>query len=122
MHRSYRSKYCATDGLVLVGDALTFLDPVFSTGMYLTLVSGELAADAVIDALRKGDVSGRQFESYGEEICHRIETLRRLVYAFYAEQFSFKRKFGGVTASRKPRIPVWREPAFFHPDALTTGR
>ncbi|MHC4353396.1 MAG: NAD(P)/FAD-dependent oxidoreductase [Planctomycetota bacterium] len=90
VHRSYRSKYCATDGLVLVGDALTFLDPVFSTGMYLTLVSGELAADAVIEGLKKGDVSGRQFESYGEEICHRIETLRRLVYAFYAEQFSFK--------------------------------
>jgi flavin-dependent dehydrogenase len=73
-----------------VGDALTFLDPVFSTGMYLTLVSGELAADAVIEGLKKGDVSGRQFEGYGETVCGRIETLRRLVYAFYAEQFSFK--------------------------------
>lgn len=90
VHRSYRSKYCARDGLVLVGDALTFLDPVFSTGMYLALVSGELAADAVIEALKKGDVSGKQFETYGEEVCRRIETLRRLVYAFYAEDFSFR--------------------------------
>ena len=86
----YSSKYCATDGLVLVGDAMTFLDPVFSTGMYLTLVSGEMAADAAIEGLKKGDVSGRQFESYGQEMCRRIETLRRLVYAFYAEHFSFK--------------------------------
>lgn len=90
VHRSYRSKYCAKEGLVLVGDALTFLDPVFSTGMYLALVSGELAADAVIEGLRAGDVSGKRFEAYGETICRRIEILRRLVYAFYAEDFSFK--------------------------------
>jgi flavin-dependent dehydrogenase len=91
VHRSYRSKYCAKEGLVLVGDALSFLDPVFSTGMYLTLVSGELAADAVIAALKKGDVSGKQFEAYGETMCERIEVLRRLVYAFYAKDFSFKK-------------------------------
>jgi flavin-dependent dehydrogenase len=91
VHRSYRSRYCAKDGLVLVGDALSFLDPVFSTGMYLTLVSGELAADAIIEGLREGDVSGRRFEAYGETMCRRIETLRCLVYAFYAEEFSFKR-------------------------------
>ncbi|UCD52573.1 MAG: tryptophan 7-halogenase [Phycisphaerales bacterium] len=90
VHRSYRSKYCAKDGLVLLGDALTFLDPVFSTGMYLALVSGELAADAVIEGLRAGDVSGKQFQTYGETICRRIEILRRLVYAFYAKDFSFK--------------------------------
>lgn len=89
-HRSYRAKYCAMDGLILVGDALSFIDPVFSTGMYLALVGGELAADAVASALEKGDVSGRQFEQYGETMCRRIEILRRLVYAFYAENFSFK--------------------------------
>lgn len=90
VHKSYRSKYCAKHGLVLVGDALSFLDPVFSTGMYLTLVSGELAADAVIAAMKKGDVSGKQFQAYGETMCERIEILRRLVYAFYAKDFSFK--------------------------------
>ncbi len=90
VHRSYRSKYCAKDGLVLIGDALTFLDPVFSTGMYLTLVSGEMAADAVVEGLRDNDVSAHRFEAYGQNICRRIEALRRLVYAFYAEDFSFK--------------------------------
>lgn len=90
VHRSYRSRYCAKDGLVLVGDALTFLDPVFSTGMYLTLVSGAAAADAIIEGLREGDVSGKRFHAYGEEMARRIETLRRLVYAFYAPEFSFR--------------------------------
>jgi flavin-dependent dehydrogenase len=90
VHKSYRSKYCAKEGLILVGDALSFLDPVFSTGMYLTLASGELAADAVIAGLRDGDVSGQRFVEYGETMCRRIEILRQLVYAFYAEDFSFK--------------------------------
>ena len=37
----------APDGLVLVGDAFSFLDPVFSTGVYLALSSGEMAADTI---------------------------------------------------------------------------
>jgi len=90
VHRSYRSKYCAKDGLVLVGDALSFLDPVFSTGMYLTMVSGEHAADAVVAGLKAGVNSAKQFLEYGETMCQQIEILRRLVYAFYAPDFSFK--------------------------------
>ena len=31
---SYRNRYCSTDGLVLAGDALGFLDPVFSSGVF----------------------------------------------------------------------------------------
>ena len=89
-HLSYRSRYCAKDGLVLVGDALSFLDPVFSTGLFLALRSGELAGDAVEEALKAGDVSARQFTEYGESMCRRIEILRQLVHAFYAEKFSFK--------------------------------
>ena len=58
--------------------------------MYLTMVSGELAADAVCDALAAKDVSGARFVEYGETMCQRIEILRRLVYAFYAPDFSFK--------------------------------
>ena len=56
---SYRGEYSAEDGLVLVGDAFAFLDPVFSSGVYLALKSGELAADTVHEALLAGDVSAR---------------------------------------------------------------
>ncbi len=43
---SYRSEFCASDGLVLTGDAFSFLDPVFSSGLFLALRGGELAGDA----------------------------------------------------------------------------
>lgn len=86
---SYRSAYCAADGAVLVGDAFAFLDPVFSSGVFLALKTGELASDAVDQALRAGDVSASRFEAYGETVCSHLEKMRTLIYAFYEENFSF---------------------------------
>jgi flavin-dependent dehydrogenase len=87
---SYRSRYSAADGLILAGDAFAFLDPVFSSGVMLALRSGELAADAADAALKDGDFSAARFTEYGAEFCRRIEAMRRLVYAFYDHQFSFR--------------------------------
>jgi flavin-dependent dehydrogenase len=88
---SYRSRYCAADGLVLAGDAFAFLDPVFSSGVFLALKSGEMAADAVEAALTAGDTSAARFAEYGETLIRGIETMRKLVYAFYDTGFSFGR-------------------------------
>ena len=86
---SYRSRYCAADGLVLAGDAFGFLDPVFSSGLFLALRSGELAGEAVDEALAAGDFSASRFTEYGTEMRRGIEAMRRLVYAFYDPGFSF---------------------------------
>jgi flavin-dependent dehydrogenase/chorismate-pyruvate lyase len=86
---SYRSRNCASDGLLLAGDAFAFLDPVFSSGVFLALKSGEMAADAVDAALSAGTVSGSFFQEYGERLCESIENMRNLVYAFYDRNFSF---------------------------------
>ncbi len=86
---SYRSKHCACDGLLLIGDAFAFLDPVFSSGVFLALKSGELGADAIHSALLKDNVCAEQFTEYGQLICHGIESMRKLVYAFYDEGFRF---------------------------------
>ncbi|MGO4885437.1 MAG: NAD(P)/FAD-dependent oxidoreductase [Bryobacteraceae bacterium] len=87
---SYRSRHCSADGLVLAGDAFGFLDPVFSSGVLLALHSGELAADAVDAALTAGDVSASRFAAYGAQVCESIEAMRKLVYAFYNRDFSFR--------------------------------
>jgi flavin-dependent dehydrogenase len=87
---SYRSRYCAADGLVLIGDAFAFLDPVFSSGVFLALRSGELAADFVDAALSEGDYSAARFDEYGRQMCYGIESMRRLVYTFYDHAFSFR--------------------------------
>jgi flavin-dependent dehydrogenase len=86
---SYRSQYCAADGLVLAGDAFAFLDPVFSSGVFLALQSGVMAADAAHEALAAGDVSAARFEAYGDHFRRGIEAMRRLVHAFYDTTFNF---------------------------------
>jgi flavin-dependent dehydrogenase len=87
---SYRSQHCAADGLLLAGDAFAFLDPVFSSGVFLALVSGEMAGHAAHQALTTRNFSAAQFQPYGEQLCSLIEAMRKLVYAFYDQGFSFK--------------------------------
>ena len=87
---SYRSRHCAADGIVLAGDAFAFLDPVFSSGVFLALRSGEMAAEEVHKALGDGDYSAERFAEYGRQVCYGIESMRKLVYAFYDHEFSFR--------------------------------
>ena len=68
---------------------LRFSNPVFSSGVYLALRSGELAADAIHEALATGEVSAEAFVGYSERLCREIEAMRKLVYAFYDKAFSF---------------------------------
>ena len=83
---SYRSTACAGNGWVLVGDAFGFLDPLYSSGVLLALKSGELAADAIVDGLKKGDTSaaaawcmGRQLQPWRRpHASPRLRVLRRL--------------------------------------------
>ena len=87
---SYRSRHSAGDGLLLIGDAFAFLDPVFSSGVFLALRSGEMGADAADAAITAGDCSASRFRDYGEQLCKGIESMRRLVYTFYDHEFRFR--------------------------------
>ena len=87
---SYRSKQAAGNGWVLVGDAFAFLDPLYSSGVLLALKSGQLAADAIVEGLSKGDTSAQQLGNWEPGFVQGVERMRRLVCAYY-EGFSFGR-------------------------------
>ena len=87
---SHHARYCGTDGLLLVGDAFCFLDPVFSSGVMLALKSGVLAADAVHQGLVEGDLAPGRFAEYARTLRTGVENMRKLVYAFYDPKFSFR--------------------------------
>ena len=88
---SYRASRIAGNNWVLVGDAFGFLDPVYSTGLFLALKSGEMAADAILEAFQKNDFSETQLGSFGQAFVDGMEAFRKLVYAFYTKEFSFAR-------------------------------
>lgn len=87
---SRHSKFGASPGLLLVGDAFAFLDPVFSSGVMLALKSGVMAGDAIHEALTANDVSPERFADYASQLRDGVENMRKLVYAFYNPNFSFK--------------------------------
>jgi flavin-dependent dehydrogenase len=85
---SYRSTQVAGHGWVLVGDAFGFLDPLYSSGVLLALKSGELAADAIVDGLERGDVSAALLGRWGTNFNEGVDRMRRLVCEYY-DGFSF---------------------------------
>ena len=88
---SFHSRHCGCEGLLLVGDAYAFLDPVFSSGLLLALKSGVMGGDAVHEALVADDISPGRFADYASALRQSIENMRKLVYAFYDPGFSFKK-------------------------------
>src|SRR5439155_20280465 len=75
-------------GYVLVGDAATFLDPVFSTGVFLAMAMGVRAARAIERAIaRHGRVDARDLKAYEKGANKLVARFRRFVYAFYDPLF-----------------------------------
>ncbi len=87
---SFRSKYCAVDGLVLVGDAYGFIDPCFSSGVLFALKSGIKSAEVTHEALVANDCSAVRYTEYANMMIQAIENMRSLIYAFYDQNFSFR--------------------------------
>ena len=85
---SYRSKQVAGNGWVLVGDAVGFLDPLYSSGVLLALRSGEMAADAIVEGFINNDTSAAQLGKWGPVFNQGVDRMRRLVCEYY-DGFSF---------------------------------
>lgn len=85
---SYASKQIAGDGWVLAGDAFGFIDPIYSSGVFLALKGGEMAADSILDAFAHDDLSAARLGQHGPKLVAGIDAMRKLVYAFYDPDFS----------------------------------
>jgi flavin-dependent dehydrogenase len=86
---TWRSTHCGGDHYVMIGDAFGFIDPIYSTGVHLALKSGDLVAETIASAFQTGDFSGARLGAWGETLVAGMESLRKLVYAFYTPGFSF---------------------------------
>jgi flavin-dependent dehydrogenase len=76
------------EGYVLVGDAATFLDPIFSTGVYLAMAMGVRAARAIDRAIARHDrVDAQDLKAYEKDANRLVARFRRFVYAFYDPVF-----------------------------------
>ncbi|MYA08067.1 MAG: FAD-dependent oxidoreductase [Holophagales bacterium] len=85
---SYRIEKMAGDGWIAIGDAFSFIDPVYSSGVFLALKSGEMAAEAAIGAIAADDLSGERLGAFRPLLMRGVEAVRQLVNVFYDPNFS----------------------------------
>ena len=86
---SYTTTRHAGDGWVLVGDAFGFIDPIYSSGVFFALRTGEMAADCIADGLREDDVSAARLGRWTDAFKSGARWVRQLVDTFYSNSFSF---------------------------------
>lgn len=88
---SYRSGRDGGPGWLLVGDALGFIDPMYSSGLFLTLLSAELAADAIHAAFSAPTSNGASIDLSGwsGKWDEAYDRFLPLVRAFYRPDFYF---------------------------------
>ena len=84
---SYSASTYAGDRWILAGDAGSFLDPVFSTGVSIAMESGIEAAAELDRALARNDFSARRFAAFSRRQRKRFRVFRRFVIGFYTPQF-----------------------------------
>ena len=84
---SYLTDRSAGDGWTLVGDAWGFIDPVYSSGVFFALKSGELASECIVDALKANDPSAERLGKWVPGFKEKTNWVRKLVNAFYSGGF-----------------------------------
>ena len=84
---SYCASAYAGDRWLLAGDAGSFLDPVFSTGVSIAMESGIEAALELDRALKRNTFSTSAFAAFSKRQQRRYETFRQFVIGFYSPEF-----------------------------------
>jgi len=79
---SYRSDIMSGDGFLLIGDAYAFVDPVFSSGVYLAMQSAVRGADLVDQLLKKPFQSKKITAQFETAVEQEIKAFCWFIYRF----------------------------------------
>src|SRR5438034_476798 len=80
---SYRNTKLFGDRWLLVGDAAGFIDPVFSSGVFLAIMSAEKAADTLDEVLRSESRKQRLFKDYSRCVNRIMDIYLTIVNSWY---------------------------------------
>jgi len=75
------------DRFLCVGDAVAFVDPIFSPGVFLAMQTGELAAGAILRAFRTGRFTARRFRAYERAVRRGTKPFERFIESYYDRAF-----------------------------------
>ncbi|MFN7140352.1 MAG: NAD(P)/FAD-dependent oxidoreductase, partial [Limisphaerales bacterium] len=84
---SYRNKRLAGDRLFRVGDAAGFMDPIFSSGVFIAMYSGKLAANTILELLGGHTNSTKLIRRYEARVNRAMDFYWEMVEGFYTTPF-----------------------------------
>ena len=90
---SYRNAKFSGDRWLLAGDAAAFIDPVFSSGVFLAIMSAEKAADTLDEVLRSEWRRRRLFKNYSRCVNRIMDIYLTIVNAWYRRGKEFTEVF-----------------------------
>ena len=79
---SYSCRRISGRRWLMVGDSYAFIDPIFSTGVYLAMHSAELAAEIVEQVLRNPSIERSLQRRYERNVRKGIDTLSWFIFRF----------------------------------------
>lgn len=82
---SFRMRNLVGPNYALIGDAAGFLDPIFSTGVFIAMSSADIASAAAIERLRTGSM--RALNRYERDMTGALEKYLRFILKFYDRAF-----------------------------------
>ena len=88
MDWSYTAEKLFGPGYIIAGDAACFVDPLFSSGVHLALMSGVLAAAYVTTALKEPTMAEAAGEVYQELYLKEYNQFREMARLFYSSNLS----------------------------------
>jgi len=84
---AYENTPVIGDRFVAVGDAITFVDPIFSGGVYIALRTGQLAAEAILPVFADGRFGAHRFAGYQRRCRRGVEPLFKFIHRYYEPAF-----------------------------------
>ena len=84
---SYYTSQVAGDRFLCVGDALAFVDPIFSSGVYVAMQTGEMAAAEILAAFADGRFEARRFRGYTRRVRRGVSPFVRFIRRWYEPAF-----------------------------------
>jgi len=85
---SFRNKRFTGERWVLAGDAAGFIDPVWSSGVFIATLSGEKAADMLDRVLRQPARRAAEFSRYERQVGRVMDLYLKFVTSWYTQEFA----------------------------------
>src|SRR6266850_4808703 len=84
---AYTNAPIVGDRFLCVGDAVAFIDPIFSSGVFIAMRSAELAANSILAAFAANRFSARRFAAYERRVWRGVAPFFKFIHKYYEPAF-----------------------------------